>query len=103
MHEPGTEWNVSQFRRVVQEGEPDPVGEYPVGGELITCHGARPGKLLVWCGPQRLLSGCQVPDLEALVYRVGRRAARRVSGEDDHAHRRDRAGAAEDACYALIE
>ena len=103
MHEPGPERNASQLGRVVQERKPEPVGEYPVGGELITCHGARPGKVPVWRGPQRLLSGCQVPDLEAVAGRDGGRPARRVGGEDDHAQRRDRPGVAEDARYALIE
>jgi len=103
MHEPRPERNAGQFRRVVQEREPEPVGEYPVGGELITGHGARPGKVLVWRGPQRLLGRCQVPDLNAVAGRDGRRAARRVGGEDDHAHRRDRPDLAEDARYALVE
>ena len=103
MHEPGPERNAGQFRRVVQERKPQPVGEYPVGGELITCHRARPGKIVVRRGPQRLVGGCQVPDLKAVADRDGGRAARRVGGEDDRAHRRDRPDLAEDACYALVK
>ena len=73
-----------------------------VGGELITCHGARLGKVLVRRGPQRLPGGCQVPDLKAVARRYGGRAASRVGGEDHHAHRRNRPDVAEDARDALV-
>jgi hypothetical protein len=54
-------------------------------------------------GPQRLRGGCQVPDLKAVAGRDGGRAASRVGGEDDHAHRRDGPNVAEDARYALVK
>ena len=46
---------------------------------------------------------CQVPDLKAVAGRGGGRAASRVGGEDDHAHRRDGPDVAEDARYALVK
>ena len=103
MHEPGPERDAGQFRRVVQERKPEPMGEYPVGGELITCYGARPGKVTVRRGPQRLVGGCQVTDLKAVAGRDGGRAASRIGGEDDSAHRRDRPNVAEDVRYATVK
>ena len=58
-----------------QEPVPQPIGEYPVGGELITCHGARPGKVVVRRGPQRASRGGEVPDLKVVAGRDGGRAA----------------------------
>jgi len=76
---------------------------YAVGGELITGHGARPGKTLVRRDPQRLLGGRQVPDLNAITggHRGG--AACRVGGKDHHPHRRNRPDAAEDARYTPVK
>lgn len=70
MHELGTERNVRQLRHAVQEGKPEPIGEHPVGRDLITCHRAGPGKAVVRGGPQRLVGRCQVPDLNAVAGRM---------------------------------
>jgi arginine/lysine/ornithine decarboxylase len=64
---------------------------------------ARPGKAVVRRDPQRLVRRSQVPDLNAVAGRHHGRAARRVGGEHDHAHRRDRPDVAEDARDAPVE
>ena len=103
MHEPGPERNAGQLRHVVQERKPEPIGEHPIGGDLITGHRARPGKALTRRDTQRLLGGRQVPDLEAVAGRGGGRTASRVGGKDHHLHRRDRPDVAENVPYALVK
>jgi len=57
MHEPGPERNAGQLGHVVQERKPEEIGEYAIGWDLITGHGARPGKALIRHDTQRLLGG----------------------------------------------